>query len=152
MKKRKKAGFSLIEVLVGLFLVAVAVLGLAHLFLLAVTNNRNADRISTATNLAHQQIERLRSLTSEELMAEFQNTVIDELIDINLDGTNNFRRITYVEETPGLAFVFRARVYVYSAEKIGIEDPLTLIGDPEDAFDNTGPHRPRAFMSTIITR
>lgn len=151
MKTRKKRGFSLIEVLVGLFLVAVAVLGLAHIFLLAVTNNRNADRISTATNLAHQQIERLRSLTSEELIG-IQGAVIDEIIDINLDGTNDFRRITYVEETPGLAFVFRARVYVYSAEKIGVESPDTLIGDPEEAFDNTAPHRPRAFMSTIITR
>ncbi|MFO7732446.1 MAG: prepilin-type N-terminal cleavage/methylation domain-containing protein [Candidatus Aminicenantes bacterium] len=144
MKTKKKRGFSLIEVLVGLFLVAVAVLGLAQLFLLAVANNHKADRVSTATNLAQQQIERLRSLTSEELVVVSALTLAegDEVIDINLDLTNDYRRITTVEVTD---FVFLARVFVYSAEKLGIPDPETLLADPVR-------HRPRAFLSTIITR
>lgn len=147
MKTKKKSGFSLIEVLVGLFLVAVAVLGLAQLFLLAVANNHKADRVSTATNLAQQQIERLRSLTSEELL-EIRGAVIDEIIDINLDLTNDYRRITTVE---GMDFVFQARVYVYSAEKLTVPQD-ELVPDPQAPFDPSNPHRPRAFLSTIITR
>ena len=80
MRTKRKSGFSLIEVLVGLFLVAVAVLGLAHLFLLAVANNHRADRITTATNLAQQHIEWLRSLTADEL-GLVSGTVTDEVID-----------------------------------------------------------------------
>ena len=150
MKTRKKRGFSLIEVLVGLFLVAVAVLGLAHLFVLAVANNRNADLISTATNLAQQQIEVLRSLTSDELLTISAATLEDwdEAIDINLDGTNNFRRITHVEETE---FIFQARIFVYSAEKFSV-DLNDLIPNPVDPFDAFARHRPRAYLSTVITR
>ncbi len=144
MKTKKKPGFSLIEVLVGLFLVAVAVLGLAHLFLLAVSNNHKAERMTTATNLAQQQIEWLRSLTADELAFVAGQTVedFDEVIDLNLDGTNDYRRITTVEVAD---FVFQARVFVYSAEKLAIADPETLINNP-------GEHRPRAVLSTIITR
>jgi prepilin-type N-terminal cleavage/methylation domain-containing protein len=147
MRTKKKPGFSLIEVLVGLFLVAVAVLGLAHLFLLAVANNHKADRVSTATNLAQQQIEWLRSMTSEELLA-FRGVLLDEVLDVNLDNTNDYRRITYIDE---LEFVFQARVYVYSAEKLTV--PVDeLVPTPPPPFDPSSPHRPRAFMSTVITR
>lgn len=151
MKTQKKRGFSLIEVLVGLFLVAVAVLGLAQLFLLAVANNHKADRISTATNLAQQQIEWLRSLTSDELVFVSGQTLADwdEVIDLNRDGTNDYRRITIVEESE---YVFQARVFVYSAEKLGIADPAVLIGNVQTSFDASNQHRPRAFLSTVITR
>jgi prepilin-type N-terminal cleavage/methylation domain-containing protein len=150
MKKKKMPGFSLIEVLVGLFLVAVAVLGLAQLFLLSVANNRNADRISTATNLAKQQIEWLRSLTSEELelIAGSDLAAWDETLDINLDSTNDYRRVTDVSVVD---FVFEARIFVYSAEKFAV-DLNELIPNPQAPFDTSGRHRPRAFMSTIITR
>jgi prepilin-type N-terminal cleavage/methylation domain-containing protein len=147
MRTKRKPGFSLIEVLVGLFLVAVAVLGLAHLFLLAVANNHKADRVSTATNLAQQHIEWLRSLTADEL-ALVSGTVTDEIIDVNLDGTNDYRRISHVVDQE---FVFQARVYVYSAEKLTV--PVDeLVPNPLAPFDPSNPHRPRAFMSTVITR
>jgi prepilin-type N-terminal cleavage/methylation domain-containing protein len=144
MKRKKMPGFSLIEVLVGLFLVAVAVLGLAQLFLLSVANNHKADRVSTATNLAQQQVEWLRSLTSDELAVVSGQTLAewDEVIDLNQDGTNDYRRITTVDV---LDFVYQARVFVYSAEKLSIADPETLLADLQE-------HRPRAFLSTIITR
>jgi len=144
MKTKRDRGFSLIEVLVGLFLVAVAVLGLAQLFLMAVANNRNADRIATATNLAQQQVEWLRSLTSDELAVVAGQTLAqwDEVLDLNRDGTNDYRRITTVDV---MDFVFQAQVYVFSAEKIAVEAPETLLADLQQ-------HRPRAFLSTIITR
>jgi prepilin-type N-terminal cleavage/methylation domain-containing protein len=142
--KKKSRGFSLIEVMVGLFLVAVAVLGLAQLFLVAVANNLKADRVANATFLAQQQIDWLRGFTFDELNA-YAGTLLesrDELLDLNLDGTNDYRRITDFQIAGD---TFQVRIYIYSAEKFGIASPAVLIAD-------TDQHRPRALITTIITR
>jgi len=142
--KKRSRGFSLIEVLVGLFLVAVAVLGLAELFLAAVANNLKADRVANATFLAQQQIDWLRGFTFEELNAYAGTTIEsrDEIIDLNLDGTNDYRRITDFRIA---ADTYQVRIFVYSAEKFGVVSPAELIAD-------TDLHRPRALITTIITR
>ena len=137
-------GFSMIEVLVGIFLVGTAVLGLAQLFLLAVANNRNADRVANATFLAQQEIDWLRGFTQDELAA-FAGTSLesrDEVIDLNLDGTNDFRRVTEFREADN---TFQVIVHVYSAETLGVATAAELLADPER-------YRPRALLSTIITR
>jgi len=145
MKKQKhRRGFSLIEVLIGLFLVAVAVLGLAELFLVAVANNLKADRVANATFLAQQQIDWLRGFTSDELTAYAGTTIEsrDEVLDLNLDGTNDYRRITDFridQET------FLVRVSIYSAEKFGIVSPAALLAD-------TNQRGRQALITTIITR
>jgi len=142
--KKHARGFSLVEVLVGLFLVGVAVIGLAELFLVAVTNNRRADQVANATFLAQQQIDWLRGFTLDELTAYAGTTLEsrDEIIDINLDGTNDFRRIT---ELRLVGDTFQALIHVYSAEKLAISSPAVLLADPDQ-------HRPRALITTIITR
>jgi prepilin-type N-terminal cleavage/methylation domain-containing protein len=141
--KKHDRGFSLIEVLVGLFLVGVAVLGLAQLFLVAVANNLKADRVANATFLAQQQIDWLRGFTFDELNAYALTTLAsrDELLDLNLDGTNDYRRITDFHIA---ANTFHVLIHVYSAEKFSI-DAGELIAD-------TDLHRPRALITTIITR
>ena len=139
-----RRGFSMIEVLVGIFLVAVAVLGLAQLFLLAVANNRNADRIANATFLGQQQIDWLRGFTQDELAA-YAGTSLesrDEVIDLNVDGTNDFRRIT---EFHSIGQTFQVIVHVYSAETIGVGSAAEILAEPEK-------YRARALLSTIITR
>lgn len=143
-EKKHNRGFSLVEVLIGLFLVGVAVIGLAQLFLVAVSNNLRADRIANATFLAQQQIDWLRGFTLDELAAYAGTTLElrDEIIDLNLDGTNDFRRITDFQDVQD---IFQVRVYVYSAEKLGISSPSELLGDPDQ-------HRPRAVITTLITR
>ncbi len=142
-KQKHHRGFSLIEVLVGLFLVGVAVLGLAQLFLVAVANNLKADRVANATFLAQQQIDWLRGFTLDELNAYALTTLAsrDELLDLNLDGTNDYRRITDFHIA---ADTFQVLIHVYSAEKFSI-DAAELIAD-------TDLHRPRALITTIITR
>ena len=144
MKTKKHArGFSLIEVLVGLFLVGVAVLGLAQLFLVAVANNLKADRVANATFLAQQQIDWLRGFTCDELNAYAGTTLEsrDELIDLNVDGTNDYRRITDFRIA---ADTFQVRIYIYSTEKFSI--------DANEIIADTNLHRPRALITTIITR
>jgi prepilin-type N-terminal cleavage/methylation domain-containing protein len=145
MKKHEHGrGFSLIEVLVGLFLVGVAVIGLAQIFLVAVTNNLRADRVANATFLAQQQIDWLRGFTLDELTA-YAGTSLesrDEIIDLNLDGTNDFRRIT---EFHSIGDTFQVIIHVYSAEKLGISSPAALLADPDQ-------YPARALISTLITR
>ena len=138
-KQKHHRGFSLIEVMVGLFLVAVAVLGLAQLFLVAVANNLKADRMANATFLAQQQIDWLRGFTFDELNAYAPTT--DEIIDLNRDGTNDYRRITDFRIA---ADTFQVRIYVYSAEKFSI--------GADELIADTDLHRPRALITTIISR
>jgi len=145
MKRHKRQrGFSLMEVLVGIFLVGVAVIGLAQLFLFAISNNLRADRIANATFLARQQIDWLRGFTLDELTAYSGTTLQarDEVIDLNVDNINDYRRVTvFIEDQD----TFQVQVHVYSAENISVPDPATLLADPAR-------YRPRAVMSTIITR
>ncbi len=135
---RSKKGFSLIEVLVSMALVAIAMLGLAQLFVLSIVNNSQADRMTNAVFLAQQQIEQLRTFTNDELSA--LNT-IDELIDLNLDTTYDYRRITIVQLS-GLAY--EVRVLVFAGEQGGVEADA-LIADPIA-------YRARADMTTLISR
>jgi prepilin-type N-terminal cleavage/methylation domain-containing protein len=140
----RRRGFSLIEVLVGIFLVAVAVLGLAELFLAAVANNLKADRVANATFLGQQQIDWLRGFTLDELSA-YAGTSLesrDEILDLNLDGTNDFRRVT---EFTSAGDTFQVIVRVYSAELLGVPSAAALLAEPDR-------YRPRALVSTIITR
>jgi prepilin-type N-terminal cleavage/methylation domain-containing protein len=142
--KKHTPGFSLIEVLISIFLVAVAVLGLAQLFLVAVANNLKADRVANATFLAQQQIDWLRGFTGEELDV-YSSTSLesrDEIIDVNGDGTNDFRRITGISQANGL---FHINVHVYSTEKISSLSPTDVLANPEL-------YRPRAMISTLISR
>jgi prepilin-type N-terminal cleavage/methylation domain-containing protein len=145
MTKTKRArGFSMIEVLVGLFLVGVAVIGLAQLFLVAVSNNLRADRIANATFLAQQQIDWLRGFTLDELTA-YAGTGLesrDEVIDVNVDGTNDFRRVTVIDNAND---IFQVRIFVYSAENLSVASASALLAD-------TNRYRPRALISTLITR
>ncbi len=143
-KKKHSRGFSLIEVLVGIFLVAVAVLGLAQLFLVAVANNLQADRVANATFLAQQQIDWLRGFTGDELDVYTSTSLAsrDEVLDLNLDSTNDFRRITGISLVDG---TFHVNVHVYSAENISGVSAAALLADPAK-------YRPRAMISTLISR
>lgn len=139
-----RRGFSFIEVLVGIALLAIAVLGLAQLFLAAVANNLKADRVANATFLAQQQIDWLRGFTMDELDV-YSSTSLesrDEIIDLNSDGTDDFRRITGISPSNGL---FSITIHVYSAENIAGLTAADLLADPVR-------YRARAEISTLIGR
>ena len=135
---RNKKGFSLIEVLVSMALVAIAMLGLAQLFVLSIVNNSQADRMTNAVFLAQQQIEQLRTFTNDELSA--LNT-IDELMDLNLDTTYDYRRITRVQLSGS---AYEVRILVFAGEQEGVET-AALVADPLA-------YRARADMTTLISR
>ena len=152
-KRNKRRGFTLLEVVVGIALVAIAVLGLAEMVTLSVLNNMRSDRITSASFLAQQQIDVLRSLTAAELSLVASSAAVDlnndgtndffrdELIDINQDNLNDFRRITDVQ-TYGTAWL--VQVFVFTPEQFSAVQG-DLISNPQD-------HRVRARLSTVVHR
>jgi prepilin-type N-terminal cleavage/methylation domain-containing protein len=143
-ERSQRPGFSLIEVLIGVFLVAVAVLGLVQLFMLGVMNNVRANEIANAVFLSQQQVDYLRSLTLSELAA-FPNATRgesdDETIDVNVDGTPDFRRITIITNQDP-QFDIKVLVFPPSQFATGRDE---LVSHPDD-------HRVRARMETVIGR
>ena len=133
-------GFTLMEVVIGIALVGIALLGLAQLFTYSVMNNSRSERITAATYLAQQQIDALRSLTADELNT-LTAGIIDEVLDINNDGTNDFRRLTQVQDT---GTNWSVRVLVFSAEVLN-ESAETLTQNPAQ-------YRVKADVNTVITR
>jgi len=140
IKKRKNEGFSMVEVLVGLAIVGTALLGLAQLFTYSVMTNARAERMSNATFLAQQQIDYHRNLTADELNTLAAGTN-DEQIDVNLDGSIDYRRVTEIQ-AGGISW--EIRVLVFSAEQLS-RNVSVLVGDPQQ-------YDVKANVSTIISR
>ena len=138
---KRKRGFSLIEVLVAMAIMSVAILGLAQLFLLSVMQNARSDWMTNGTFLTQQRVDEYRSLTMDELSNEASKSPMSELIDVNLDGIDDFRRIT---EVTSLGSLWRIRVLVFSGPQSGIS-VSALKDDPEL-------HGVRAVTTTVISR
>lgn len=158
--KFKKPGFTLVEVLLCIALIALALLGLAQIFTLSVLNNMRSDRLTTANFLAQQQVDFIRDLTLEEISLNYYGQTIDEKLDVNNDGTLDYRRITKIESInidvkgdstptwPSSGILtgnyFKVKVFVFSAEQLD-RDAEDLIADPER-------YRVKAQLTTIISR
>jgi len=136
----KSKGFSMIEVVVGIALVGVALLGLAQLFCLSVMNNARSDAMTNSIFLAQQQIDFLRNLSANELH-NLSLSPVDELMDINSDGTVDFRRITQLAAS---GFYWNVRVMVFSGLQAQVAMD-NLIASPSE-------YKVRADVSTIISR
>jgi prepilin-type N-terminal cleavage/methylation domain-containing protein len=127
----KGKGFSLLEVLIGITLVAIAVLGLAQMFTLGILNNLRSERIANASFLAQQQVDIIRNLTGDELTTlalgngvdlngdGTMDVLKDDLLDVNSDSHLDYRRITEVQaDSSGASLVFEVTVLVFSAEQM----------------------------------
>lgn len=144
--KGREAGFTLIEVIIMLALVTVVFVGLIQLFSLSVMQNMRANEMSNAIFLAQQQIDYLRTLTSDEL-SNFPNASIgesnDELLDINADGTLDFRRLTDIQ-TSAVTTGFDVKVLVFPIATQNTARTQLLA--------NPSRYRVRAYIHTVITR
>lgn len=141
-------GFTLIETIISLALVTVVFVSLAQLFTLAVMQNLRANEISNAIFLAQQQIDHLRTLTVDELN-NFPDSGVgesdDEKIDINGDGTYDFRRITQITRSTSLGSAgFDVLIMVFPPGALNISADA-LKSNPEK-------YRVRAYIHTIISR
>jgi len=109
--------------------------------------NLRSNEISNAIFLAQQQIDYLRTLTSDELN-DFPNTTLgesnDERIDINADGTIDFRRLTQVQLSASVTAGFDVMILVFPP---AYQDTVAnlLIANPEK-------YKVRAYIHTIVSR
>jgi len=141
----KRKGFTLIEVLVATFLVGVAIMGLAQIFTLTILNNSRSERMANATFLAQQRIDFLRNMTTLELntatLSDGTAIPLDEQLDINSDGTIDYRRITQIQSA---GFYWDIRVLVFTSH-LSTESSAQLLANPQQ-------YRVMADMNTIISR
>jgi prepilin-type N-terminal cleavage/methylation domain-containing protein len=141
----KREGFTLIEVLVSVFLVGVAVMGLAQIFTLTVLNNSRSDRMASGTFLAQQRIDFLRNMTTLELntatLGDGTAIPLDEQLDVNNDGTLDYRRITQIQSA---GFYWDVRVAVFLSQ-YSTESAAQLLANPQQ-------YRILADMNTVISR
>lgn len=140
----RERGFTFIEALLAIALLGIALLGLAQMFVFSVRNNLKSGEISQATFLAQQQVDYLRTLTAVELNvfpSATRGESSDEAVDVNHDGTTEYRRLTQVSLS---GTSYRVKVLVFPPAQLGAA-AADLLSDPEG-------HAVRANMNTVIGR
>ena len=157
VRGKRGEGFSLLEVLIGITLVAIAVLGLAQMFTLGILNNLRAERIANGSFLAQQQVDIIRNLTGDELTTLATSNGVDlngdgtldilkdESLDLNSDSQLDYRRITEIQaDASGANLTFDVTVLVFSAEQLNTQkDQLVL--QPVN-------YRVKSKVNTVISR
>jgi prepilin-type N-terminal cleavage/methylation domain-containing protein len=151
-------GFTLIEAVIGIALLAIAVLGLAEVFTLSILNNLRSEQISNSSFLAQQQTDALRNLTQGELSFLSTNQTadlngdgspdisLDERLDLNSDGLDDYRRITNLQvgQSEGTTTTWEVTVLVFSQEQLQVPKA--------DLLQNPQVYRLRGRVDTIIAR
>ena len=90
MKTRRARGFTLIEMMVVVFILAVGLTSVSALFIAGLVSGRKAERINAATNAVQQQLERLRSAGFSGCSVDpdiFQSADGYSIVQQNDDGT-----------------------------------------------------------------
>lgn len=82
-----QAGFSLVELLVAVVILAVGLLGLAELQITATKANAQSDSILAASSLAQEVIEEIAAKDANDPL--FDAAVVDEFWDANDNGVND---------------------------------------------------------------
>jgi prepilin-type N-terminal cleavage/methylation domain-containing protein len=134
-----ESGFSLIEVLIAIALMGIALLGMAQMFTFSILNNSRADKLSSASFLAQQQIDSLRNLTSDELIA--LSSPMDQQLDINSDSVVDFRRITVLQNS---GTIWNIRILVFQGMVSGV--------NADSLIQNPVQYRVKADIGTVISR
>jgi prepilin-type N-terminal cleavage/methylation domain-containing protein len=90
-RQSKEAGFTLIEVLIGISIFAIGMLAVARMQYASVRNTTVGNLTSQATMLAHQKMEEIKTVAFADLASEVEN---------NIDGQGNaggiFNRTTTI--------------------------------------------------------
>ena len=83
-----QSGFTLLEVLIALFIFSIGILGVNAMQLTSITGNSKANRITQASNLAADQIETILSLDYDNVALN-DNDADGTAQDANSDGTDD---------------------------------------------------------------
>ena len=90
MKKLNNKGFSLIEMLIAVTILAVGLLAVAGLQVTAIQGNSQGSSISQATTLAEDRIEAIRNMDYAAI-----SFASNPAIETNVDGTRYKVRLDY---------------------------------------------------------
>jgi prepilin-type N-terminal cleavage/methylation domain-containing protein len=87
----RSKGFSLIEVLVSLVILAVCLLGMAGLMATTTRNNSGGDHMTQAATLAQDKLEELRGLSPQKINAKGLNIKLQDNVPPSIRGTTYAR-------------------------------------------------------------
>lgn len=98
-RRSTEAGFTIIEVLIGISIFAIGMLAVGRLQMLSVRNTTVGNLTSQATMLAHQKMEEIKA-------TPFADLVTPQQVETNLDGDGNagagiFNRTTTISTVGG---------------------------------------------------
>ncbi|HEX9902531.1 MAG TPA: prepilin-type N-terminal cleavage/methylation domain-containing protein [Acidobacteriota bacterium] len=143
---RRERGFSFIEVILSVALLAFALISLAQLFLLGMANNFRADQVSNAAFLAQQELDELRTMTADELNA-MGNSPMGEMKDVNNDTIGDYVRIARLSPQ---GMNWTVDIWIFPASQAilaggSVTNSTELINNPQQ-------NRVRAQISSVICR
>ncbi len=83
-KPFKTAGFTMVEIMVALVILAVGLLGMAGMTMVVMRGNRGAEDLANATNVCQQKIEELKDITWVELGNATSASTVDAQVNQGL--------------------------------------------------------------------
>ncbi|MBU4511462.1 prepilin-type N-terminal cleavage/methylation domain-containing protein [bacterium] len=139
-KKLSRKGFTLIELMVAVAILAVAVLGIFHAYSVGFMGIADARDRTVATNYVREAMEDIKNM-------DFDKIVIQERSDIYIDGTKtkferevivqpstNLKKVTaniYWKDRNGVTKTVGADMLIHFVQTTaGVETGVTLIADP----------------------
>lgn len=103
-----KKGISLIELLIAFTILAIVVLGFNAMFLSGFKGIRTARDYSIASNLARQEIEKVKNTAYSDIVSDSEKGItVEELIDE--DG----KTVTVTKEQNGKTVTLMTQIYNY---------------------------------------
>lgn len=93
-QKSAQSGFSMIELLVAVMILAVGLLGLAELQITATKANAQSDTILAASSLAQQVIEEIAALDSDDALFDADSSGVWPGSPVTVEGAGTYG-ITY---------------------------------------------------------
>ena len=98
-QKSAEAGFTIIEVLIGISIFAIGLLAIARMQMLSVRNTAVGNMTSQATMLANQRMEEIKTMTFDDL-----DNLASPVVENNLDEDGNpggiYNRTTTIAAPP----------------------------------------------------
>lgn len=89
MKRSNTSGFTLVEILIAIFILAFALLAVAQMQIMAIRGNAFANKTTTAVILAQDKIEELKGLSYSSVVDEDPYLDSSGVYTIDLDVDDN---------------------------------------------------------------
>lgn len=134
---RGDGGFSMVEALVGIFILTTVALGLGQVVGMGMASNASSDEVTQSTSLAATKLEELRSADYDSLIeggdldADVEGYA--EELDVDADGRTDFTRRWQITDQVGGKLVEVRTVSAPRGDGAGkVALMATVVADPDD--------------------